>query len=81
MKNTLLFALDAQTEETIVSESQKGSNKIHLIERIPRSKNEMLYDAVVLLTKISQPSNFDTGIFKAMDKVCQLMYNKSIESK
>ena len=81
MKKSLLFALDAQTEETLVSESQKGSNKIQFIERIPRSTNELLYDSVAILTKISQPSQFDAEIFKAVDKVCQLMYNKFIENR
>ena len=44
---SLLFAIDKNTEETLVSESQKGSNKIEFIERIPRNDNEVLFNAVV----------------------------------
>ena len=43
MKKTILFAVDLNTEETIVSESQKGSNKVIFIERIQRTKNELLF--------------------------------------
>lgn len=81
MKNTILFATDLNTEETIVSESQKGSNKVNFIERIHRNENELLFDAVVTLTRITKSPNFDIAIFKAMDKVCQLIYVKQIENK
>jgi len=76
MNKNLLFALDTNTQEVIVSDSPKGSNKVNFIERIGRTDNEMLYNAVVTLTGITKASSFDAGIFKAMDKVCQLMYNK-----
>jgi hypothetical protein len=79
MKKTLLFAIDIETEETIVSESEKGSNKVSFIERIPRKNNELLFDAVATLTRITNLSNFDLPIFKAMDKVCQLIYNKHVD--
>lgn len=81
MKKTILFAIDLITEETIVSESQKGSNKVNFIERIHRNRNELLFDAVVTLTRITNSPNFDITIFKAMDKVCQMIYNKNIEIK
>lgn len=81
MKNTLLFAIDSKTEETIISTSQKGSNTINLIERIHRNENEILFDTVLTLTKITNSTNFDISIFKAMDKVCQMIYNKHIENK
>jgi hypothetical protein len=73
---SLLFAIDKNTEEILVSASQKGSNKIDFIERIPRLENEILYNAVVTLTSITTAPNLDVAIFKAMDKVCQLIYNK-----
>ena len=73
---TLLFAIDLNTEEVIVSNSQKGSNKINFIERIRRQENDMLFNAVSTLTSISKASDFDISIFKAMDKVCQMIYNK-----
>lgn len=76
MNSNFLFAVDSITEETIVSESPKGSNKVNYIERIGRKDNEILYNAVVTLTGITKASNFDAGIFKAMDKVCQMVYNK-----
>jgi len=71
-----MFAIDKNTEETLVSESQKGSNKIDFIERIPRLENEILYNAVVTLNSITTSPNLDVAIFKAMDKVCQAIYNK-----
>ena len=76
MKKTILFAIDFNTEETLVSESEKGSNKVNFIERISRNENELLFDAVITLTKITNSTNFDITIFNAMDKVCQLIYNK-----
>lgn len=76
MNKNILFAIDKNTDEIIVSESPKGSNKINFIERIKRQDNGPLYHAVVALTSISNASNFDATIFKAMDKVCQMIYNK-----
>jgi hypothetical protein len=81
MKKTILFAIDLNAEETIVSESEKASNKVNFIERIHRNKNELLFDAVATLTRITNSPNFDVAVFKAMDKVCQLIYNKHIENK
>ena len=77
----LLFAIDQNTQEIIVSESQKGSNKINFIERIRLQENDMLFNAVSTLTSISKASDFDISIFKAMDKVCQMIYNKHIVSR
>ena len=81
MNKSLLFAIDIQTQEVIVSVSSKGSNKINFIERIVQSDNVMFYNAVQTLTSITKSSNFDMAIFKSMDKVCQMMYNKHTESK
>ena len=78
---TLLFAIDLNTEEVIVSNSQKGSNKINFIKRIKRKENELFFNAVSTLTSISKASDFDISIFKAMDKVCQMIYNKHIVSR
>lgn len=77
----MLFAIDPKTEETIVSASAKGSTTINFIERIGRKDNDILYNAVVTLTSITHAPNFDIAVFKAMDKVCQLVYNKHKESK
>ncbi|MCX6195843.1 MAG: hypothetical protein NTY55_04200 [Flavobacteriia bacterium] len=77
----LLFAIDQNTQEIIVSESPKGSNKINFIERIKRKENDILFNAVSTLTNISKASDFDISIFKAMDKVCQMIYNKHIVSR
>lgn len=79
MKNTRLFAIDPQTEETILSESEKGSNKVISVARIHRSQNTLLYDAVNLLTAITKDPNFDSNVFKAMDKVCELMVQKHLK--
>lgn len=75
-----LFAIDEKTEEVIVSESPKGSNKINLIERISRKKNEMLFNAVKTLSLITKEEELDMSLFKAMDKVCQGIYARSNNS-
>jgi hypothetical protein len=80
MNKNLLFAIDTNTQEVIVSDSPKGSNKINFIERIGLNDNEILYNAVITLTSITKSSNFDIVIFKAMDKVCQMLYNKHKET-
>lgn len=80
MNTSFLFAIDTNTEEVIVSESVKGSNKVNFIERIKFSDNHMMYHAVQTLTSISKSSNFDLAIFKSMDKICQMMYNKHKET-
>ena len=80
MNKNLLFAIDTNTQEVIVSDSPKGSNKVNFIERIGLNDNEILYNAVVTLTSITKSSNFDVVIFKAMDKVCQMLYNKHKET-
>ncbi len=76
MNQNILFAIDETKNEIIVSESPKGTNKINLIERISRKENELLYHVVLTLTLITKDPNFDPSIFKAMDKVCQLLYSK-----
>ena len=81
MNKSLLFAIDIQTQEVIISGSSKGSNKINFIERIVQSDNIMFYNAVQTLTSITKSSSFDMAIFKSMDKVCQMMYGKHKESK
>jgi hypothetical protein len=69
-----LFAIDPGTEEVIVSASPKGSKTINFVERVNRKDNELLYQAVTTLTMLSAAPTFDVKIFKAMDKVCQLVY-------
>lgn len=77
----MLFAIDTNTEEVIVSDSPKGSNKINFIERIGRQDNVNLYKAVELLTNLSSDSSLNTSIFNAVDKVCQMIYKKHKETK
>ena len=79
MLKNLLFAIDFNTEEVIISESPKGTNEIIFIERLTRQKNEVLYDAVIALTTITRSSTFDLSIFKAMDKVCHMIYHQHKE--
>ena len=76
MKSNYLFAIDPKTQEILVSESAKGSYKINLIERIPSSSNELLFEAVKLLSKISKQIDVDVTLFKAVENVCQIIYNK-----
>jgi hypothetical protein len=64
MKTTILFALDLKTDEILISESEKGSNEVNLIERIERNKNELLFDAIVTLTRIASSADIDLAIFK-----------------
>jgi hypothetical protein len=81
MNKKFLFAVEKNTEEVIVSYSSKGSNKINFIEHIKRSDNDMFFNAILTLTSIAKSSNFDEAIFKSMDKVCQMMYNKHKETR
>jgi hypothetical protein len=76
MNKNLLFAVDTNTEEVIVSDSPKGSNKVNFIERIGRKDNEMLYNAVVNLTSFTKVPDFDAASFKKKDKECQILYDK-----
>ena len=76
MNKNLLFAVDANTPEVIVSDSPKGSNQVNFMERITRNNNEILYNAVVTLTSITKATNLDVALFKAMDKVVQMIYSK-----
>ena len=76
---SMLFAIDLKTDEIIISDSPKGSNEIKFIERINLENSEVLYNAVVALTSITKDPNFDIKIFKAMDKVCQMLYAKHKE--
>lgn len=74
--SNFLFAIDEKAEAVLVSASPKGSTKIDFIERIGRKDNEVLYQAVAVLTTMAQASDTDDKIFRAMDKVCQLLYGK-----
>ena len=81
MKKTILFAIDPKSAAVLISESEKGSKTLQFVERIERDKNELLYNTVVLLTQMTHSADLDLAIFKAMDKVCQLIYAKHIEKK
>jgi len=76
MNQTILFAIDFNTEEILVLSSEKGTKKVNFIERIHRKENELLFNAVVTLTSTTTSPDFDLAIFKAMDKVCQMIYGK-----
>jgi hypothetical protein len=78
MKTNYLFAIDAASNDILISESAKGSFKVTLIERIPSAEDELLFDAVALLTKISKQTEVDVPLFKAVEKVCQLIYGKRL---
>ena len=80
MSKTLLFAIDTNTKEVIVSNSSKGSNEVNAVERIKQSDNIIIYNAVQTLTSITKSTNFDEAIFKSMDKVCQMLYQKHKET-
>ena len=76
MKKTILFATDPQTNEILVSESAPGSNTIIPLARIPRADHPLLFDAANLLTQMTTSPLFDANVFKAMNKVCELMFEK-----
>lgn len=69
-----LFAIDLENQDVIISESIKGSKMINQLERVARKDNELLYQAVKTLTLVSSAPMFDVKTFKAMDRVCQLVY-------
>lgn len=79
MSKTLLFAIDTDTKEVIVSNSSKGSYQVNTVERIKQSDNIIIYNAVQTLTSITKSTNFDETIFRSMDKVCQMLYQKHKE--
>lgn len=81
MNKNYLFAIDEQTNEVVISESPKGSMNINFIERLSKNENEILYSAVLTLTSITKEANFNANLFKAMDKVCQLIYTLHKELK
>ncbi|MFM7681777.1 MAG: hypothetical protein ACKO7P_03415 [Bacteroidota bacterium] len=81
MNTAYLFAIDRNTEEILVSQSAKGTNKIDFIEKISRTENEILHNAVTTLTSVSQDPNLDVAIFKSSDKLCQMIYAKHCLSK
>ena len=74
---TLLFAVDTKTQETIISQSIKGSNKIIQIDKIKQSDNNELYKAALTLKEISKAPNFNINDFKAADKLCQKLFLSS----
>lgn len=76
MNSNFLFAIDIASEEVVVSESPKGTNKINFVERIQRKDNEELYKAVIALSEIAKAADFNVSDFKAMDKACQMAYKK-----
>jgi|TARA_Y100000766_G_C18600262_1_gene456292 hypothetical protein len=81
MGTDYLFAIDFDKKEVIISESLKGTNKIKFIERIKKDDNEIMFNAVITLNSITKSRNFDTKIFKSMDKVCQAIYDNCRTSK
>jgi hypothetical protein len=72
----MLFAIDFSTEEVIVSNSSRVNDTVHFVERVSRVENEIFFQAVVTLTIISKSPQFDRELFKAMDKVCTMIYIK-----
>jgi hypothetical protein len=70
----MLFALDPKTKEVIVSDSPKGSKSINLVERIKHPDNPLLHQAVQTLTTIATAPTMDAKLFKAMERVCQMIY-------
>ena len=61
MNQTILFAIDFNTEEILVSSSEKGTKKVNFIERIHRKENEVLFNAVVTLTSTTTSPDFEFG--------------------
>ncbi len=77
---TTLFAIDDNAKDVVVSTSEKGSSKIGFVERIAQTDNSILYSAVELLTTFSRAPYFDASIFKAVDKVCLMIYLRHKEN-
>lgn len=75
-----LFAIDDNTKDVVVSASEKGSNKIVFVERIAQTDNSVLFSAVELLTTFSRAPHFEVSIFKAVDKVCLMIYLRHKEN-
>ena len=70
--------IDSKNQEYIgLLNNSKCYNIVKGVNKIENS--EVLYNAVVTLTGITKTPNFDITIFKAMDKVCQMLYTKHKE--
>lgn len=81
MKSEYLFAISPDNTEVLVSQSAPKSNAIESVERIAKADNEALFHSVSAMTVIAKSPLMDMAIFKATDKVCQLLYQKWMEEK
>ena len=72
MSKSLLFAIDNKKQEVIISNSEQGTKKINSIERINKQDNDILFNAVSVLTSITKSIHFDIKVFKEMQKIWEV---------
>ena len=80
MKQSLLFAIDKENEEVIISTTDDRSKNIYFKERIEKSADNSLFYAVKTLTSLTQSDNLDLKTFKATQKVCEMIYRNYQQS-
>jgi|TARA_R110000796_G_C14350641_1_gene411534 hypothetical protein len=78
MSKSLLFAIDNKKQEVIISNSEQGTKKINSIERINKQDNDILFNAVSVLTSITKSIHFDIKVFKEMQKICEMIYKNHL---
>jgi hypothetical protein len=81
MSKSLLFAIDNEKQEVVISNSKQGSKKIISIERINKKDNDILFSAVNTLTSITKSLHFDIKVFKVMQKICEMIYRNHLENQ
>lgn len=74
MSHSLLFAIDKENQEVVISTSNDGSKKIENKDSIKKSENISLFNAVITLKSLIESDDLDIKVFKAMQKVCEMIY-------
>lgn len=74
MSHSLLFAIDKENQEVVISTSNDGSKKIENKDSIKKSENISLFNAVITLKSLTESDDLDIKVFKAMQKVCEMIY-------
>ena len=72
----LLFAIDPETEEVVISSSNNGSNDISSISRVSQDQNPELHAKVSELDKLVHSGDFSAKKFKDIHKQCADLWKR-----
>lgn len=70
----LLFALDPETKEAVISSSKNGSNDITSISRVSQDQNPELHAKISELDRLVHSGDFSAQKFKNIHKQCQKLW-------